>query len=179
MWLSTFCFHYFYRIGTGAQTARSHTRAQTSHPPVQCSNCPAGFNCPEKNMVTPFDCPDGHYCLEATSPLPCPNGTYAHAAKGGLKSRDECAWCPSGASCTGEGLKAPSGGCAAGFFCSLGSQDDQSSVNECDTPAACPAGYYCKANATRPTPCPKGTFSDRTGLQQESECQKCPAGQWR
>ena len=101
-----------------------------------------------------------------------------HAVKGGLKLLDECAWCPSGASCPGKGLTAPSGGCAAGFFCSLGSKDDQGSGNKCGTAEACPAGHYCEANATRPTPCPKGTWSDRAGLERKDECQQCRAGQW-
>ena len=167
-------------ISRGAQQYEEHalTDTYTLHPPIQCSNCPAGFNCPSKNMTAPMDCPVGHYCLEAASPLPCPSGTYAHASKGGLKLLDECTWCPSGASCTGEGLEAPSGGCAAGFFCNLGSKDDRGSANKCGTAAACPAGHYCEANATRPAPCPKGTFSNLVGRKKENDCQKCTAGQW-
>ena len=101
-----------------------------------------------------------------------------HGAKGGLKSPDECAWCPAGASCSGMGLSARSlGGCAAGFLCSLGSEDDKGKGNKCRIQAACPAGHYCKANAARATPCPKGTWSKEGGLDRKDKCQWCRAGQ--
>ena len=150
---------------------------QTSCARLQCSPCPAGSYCPTTNMTEPVVCLSGHYCLEASAPLPCPSGTYMHGAEGGLKSLDECAWCPAGDSCAGTNLSAPSGGCAAGFLCSLGSKDDQGAQNKCDTAVECPVGHYCEANAARATPCPKGTWSDVVGLSQKGQCKWCPAGQ--
>lgn len=42
---------------------------------------------------------------------------------------------------------------------------------------ACPEGYYCP-NGTGYDwqPCPAGTYSDVTGLTQESECTTCLGG---
>ena len=143
---------------------------------MQCSKCPAGSYCPKTNMTEPFVCSSGHSCQESSAPRPCPNGTYMHASKGGLQSLDECAWCPAGASCTGTGLAAPSGGCAAGILCSLGSKDDQGKGNTCGTPTPCPAGHYCEADVARATPCPKGTWASKEGLKNRSQCEWCPAG---
>lgn len=37
----------------------------------------------------------------------------------------------------------------------------------------CPLGHFCPLNSTHPTPCPGGSFSNSTGLQ---ECLPCPSG---
>ena len=161
---------YFNRHGTVQCT-------NLTRPCMQCSKCPAGSYCPTTNMTKPLVCSSGHYCHESSAPRPCPNGTYMYASKGGLQLLDECAWCPAGASCTGTGLSAPSGGCAAGGLCSLGSKDDQGRGNTCGTPTPCPAGHYCEADVARATPCPKGTWTKKKGLKQQSQCEWCPAGQ--
>ena len=42
----------------------------------------------------------------------------------------------------------------------------------------CPAGYYCPVGTTEPVGCPKGTYSNKTGLQAETDCVACPAGEY-
>ena len=41
---------------------------------------------------------------------------------------------------------------------------------------ACPVGHYCEVGTHTPEPCPAGTFSNSTGLRQESECTRCTSG---
>lgn len=40
----------------------------------------------------------------------------------------------------------------------------------------CPMGNYCPQGTADPQPCPKGTFNNGTGLEQETDCIHCPAG---
>ena len=42
----------------------------------------------------------------------------------------------------------------------------------------CPKGFYCPLGTDVPVPCPRGTFSDKTKLQAESQCYNCTAGQY-
>lgn len=42
----------------------------------------------------------------------------------------------------------------------------------------CPEGYYCPVGTTNPVPCPKGMYSNSTGLQAELDCVLCPAGSY-
>ena len=42
----------------------------------------------------------------------------------------------------------------------------------------CPQGYYCTVGTADPIPCPKGTFSNGTGLEAEVDCVLCPAGSY-
>ena len=40
----------------------------------------------------------------------------------------------------------------------------------------CPEGYYCPTGTVDPEPCPKGRYSNSTGLQGEVDCVLCPGG---
>ena len=40
----------------------------------------------------------------------------------------------------------------------------------------CPKGYYCPKGTSSPLPCPQGTFSNVTMLEDESACEICPRG---
>ena len=40
----------------------------------------------------------------------------------------------------------------------------------------CPQGYYCPVGTDEPIPCPRGTFSNRSKLQSESQCYNCTPG---
>lgn len=46
--------------------------------------------------------------------------------------------------------------------------------SECAGP--CPAGYFCPEGTELPVPCPKDTYRDITGAEQDSDCFACPAG---
>ena len=43
---------------------------------------------------------------------------------------------------------------------------------------SCPAGYYCLAESTMPTPCPAGTYRDALGGTESGDCWACPAGSY-
>ena len=68
------------------------------------------------------------------------------------------------------GLTAVVGQCKAGHYCPVGS----SSLTE----LLCPMGYYCGLGTEYPVQCPNGTFSNQTGLEQESECMACTPGMY-
>ena len=78
--------------------------------------------------------------------------------------------CPPGMVCDEHELSAPSNPCTAGYFCPEG-------VSE-QTPIEyiCPQGHYCPPVSTVPIPCPLGTFSNRSGLTEVSECSLCSSG---
>lgn len=62
-------------------------------------------------------------------------------------------------------------------FCSAGTECLTGTIY----PPACPQGYYCaigSANDGAKQACPKGTFGNRTGLTQQSECTYCLAGHY-
>ena len=60
------------------------------------------------------------------------------------------------------------GPCEAGHYCPLGS----SSLTE----LLCPMGHYCGLGTEYPTQCPNGTYSNQTGIQQETDCTDCTPG---
>ena len=69
------------------------------------------------------------------------------------------------------GGPAPTGECAAGFYCSgsalvAAPQDGTSG-------AACGPGTYCAPGSSQPTPCPAGTYSN---YSQAAECLPCAPG---
>jgi hypothetical protein len=43
-------------------------------------------------------------------------------------------------------------------------------------PRPCTEGYYCTGATVTASPCPSGSFSNRTGLTQASECILCTPG---
>ena len=63
--------------------------------------------------------------------------------------------------------------CPAGKYCPRGSKNYKD----------CPQGSYCLEGGTvgqlgDPIPCPKGTFGNRPGLKEESECSDCLPGHY-
>ena len=120
--------------------------------------CDAGFYCPGKSHVSVpnppnLECPIGYHCpLGSSIPRACSSGYYTNHTQAA-----ECQICP------------------AGFFC----LPIDEKVNGSLSYFICPKGYYCPegtgANISR---CPPGTWSNIFGLKQESECLKCPPGQF-
>lgn len=43
---------------------------------------------------------------------------------------------------------------------------------------ACPQGYFCPSDSILPTPCPPGTFNDKTGSTSIGACQPCPVNSY-
>ena len=131
-----------------------HDRGLTS----PTGECNSGYYCPEgQTEPTPseFLCPPGHFCTEGTPiPLDCAPGTYQ--AFFGMSS---CDVCPSG------------------FFCDPYLKNSSSGVS---VPTKCPPGFYCfEGTAIKyQYPCPPGTFSNISGLHDESGCKICSSGMY-
>jgi hypothetical protein len=57
--------------------------------------------------------------------------------------------------------------------CSLAGPAGHSCGSATVEPALCPAGAYCPLGSASPTPCLKGTWSNKTGLHAANECIDC------
>lgn len=155
-------------------------------------------------------CRTGMYCPEGSIfHTNCPPGTYNPKTQS--KSIDDCLPCDPGKYCAREELSAPSGNCAAGYYCAarstsiapqvgneslslwLGESSMSAQRNRWRTyqqlhhlmyaqeldsfgNGPCPAGSFCRAGATKPEACPKGTYQPSTHASESSQCIKCPAG---
>ncbi|XP_064629316.1 zonadhesin-like [Lineus longissimus] len=124
--------------------------------PEFCLECPEGYFCPIRGMIDykndTFLCPAGFYCPNGTASAyqhPCPAGTYNTSE--GLTNEDDCE------------------DCLEGHYCLEGTSDEG---------IKCPPGFYCKEG--QPSgfvhSCPLGTWSDRVGLVNDSQCEVCPSG---
>lgn len=155
-----------------------------------CSQCPSSYFCLE-GQITPDPCPTGHVCPTGTrfgTEVPCPNGTYSNVTL--LSHVNDCAPCTSGSYCETEGLSRPTGPCAAGFFCAIGSSvatpgdandayyvgDTCIDQSDSEVNGVCPIGHYCPVGSSAPVQCPPGTMSAARGLTDASECEDCAAG---
>lgn len=128
-------------------------------------DCDEGWFCPE-GMTKPQ--PDGNRCLAghkcpvgSPQQTPCASGTYQP-----LPEQGECLDCP------------------AGKYCDQNEAIDelQSGANASShgvvTPKDCLAGFYCPngTETARQYPCPVGTYSNTTNLENVTECRLCPQG---
>jgi hypothetical protein len=156
-------------------------------PATAATKCPAGKYCPEGSSA-PMPCPAGYLCSGSTCvPQICPCGSRCPA---GTSRAQKCAppyycpdqgqsvqtLCPIGYKCDKVGLcsatKCPPGTfvtcagkkacdqCPAGRYCS------NSTLN-----VICPAGSFCPAGSSAPSPCRAGTYSYKGA----SACKPCPA----
>ena len=142
-----------------------------------CSLCVAGGYC-SLHSALPLVCPAGYYCpTGASAGSACRPGTYSTTL--GLISVDQCLPCTGGYFCNGQALTAPTGVCAAGYYCYSGSNSSTPSSPYSATAVVtfsgaviggagsavggiCPRGYYCPQNTAVPSPCAAGTFSNGT-----------------
>ncbi|XP_053729819.1 SCO-spondin isoform X1 [Synchiropus splendidus] len=140
---------------------------------ASCEPCPAGFLCQDAGTTLPRRCAEGFYCpSESAVQHPCPSGRYGNMT--GLFAEHQCLLCDPGMFCSGTGKTGPSGQCAAGFVCVGGASEPSPSDGRTGLP--CPPGFFCSAGTFVPQPCPKGTFSEKSGLTDESQCQSCRPG---
>lgn len=123
------------------------------------------FRC--ASCTSPTLCEPGFVCA-AGSPLPvkCPTGTYS-PFHGNTDASADCLSCPNGTYCGQRGLFAPSGPCAAGYFCQASSTTRTPAGNEC------PVGYECPSGSSAPQLCPAGTVATDAGAH---ACAACAAG---
>ncbi|XP_028816912.1 multiple epidermal growth factor-like domains protein 6 [Denticeps clupeoides] len=172
-------------------TFTAHEGAQSIK---DCLKCPVGFYCPE-GTSNPVPCPAGTFNpLEGQySSSDCrtcyPGKACTHVA---LKSPDvDCMpgyVCPPGS----DRPNAPENACPPGTLSNRTDLTDPSQCQQCPVryaclrgtggiqrpPLSCFPGHYCPAGTMFPTQhsCPPGTWSERSGLEAESECQLCPKG---
>lgn len=128
--------------------------------------CTAGYYC-SLNACDPFgtdQCPKGHFCPAGSpAPVPAPKGSFSDKTRN-FETRlclsgyyaDEnatvkCKPCPAGYECPAEGTIEPTE-CAASYYKILD-----------------PAIKFC-------SPCPEGTWTNKTGLQSVDECIICNEG---
>ena len=129
------------------------------------------------------------------SSQPCPSGTYNGAT--GQFTLGQCITTPAGQYSLSTAT-APTGYCAAGYYCPAGSSSatafpcpvgtyntntgggSQAACATCVaggycpqasvTPTVCPRGSYCTTGVTTPSPCPIGTYGNTTGLVASTYC---------
>eukprot|EP00767_Chilomastix_cuspidata_P000870 gnl/Chilomastix_cuspidata/1248.p1 GENE.gnl/Chilomastix_cuspidata/1248~~gnl/Chilomastix_cuspidata/1248.p1 ORF type:complete len:6697 (-),score=752.02 gnl/Chilomastix_cuspidata/1248:22-17397(-) len=143
-----------------------------------CDICPGGSYCAQEGLYeVTGECSEGWYCISAaTSPTPSTDG--GSIVTGGICLEGH--YCPAGSSSPTEcekGYYADEPGfssckeCPAGYYCPTTGVVD---------PIPCPAGYYCEELTIdyNSFPCPIGTYSPFTGLEQQSECLSCPKGSY-
>lgn len=174
---------------------------------IACRKCPNGTECPWPGMAAPWTCQLYQYCDDGIQAKNCPNGTYSNAT-GAAQATDcgecpagyYCRWdsvlnvtakidCPCGAYCPA-GLRSQPQWCPPGTFNNVTRQASIDSclicppgslcANEgaCNAGVLCPAGGYCRKNASTVTRCPPGTFSAATGQTNSSACAFCEAGSY-
>ncbi|KAG7455700.1 SCO-spondin-like isoform X1, partial [Solea senegalensis] len=159
--------------GSVRQTACLPGSYQLRQGQSKCEACPPGFYCHHQGMTHPALCERGFYCPSGSAnQLPCPAGTYGNTS--GLLEEWQCSTCDPGMYCKGTGRTFPSGLCAAGFIC-VGRASEASPSDKL-TGYPCPPGFYCSVGTSVPKPCPKGTFSEQSGLVDEAQCRRCSAG---
>lgn len=167
----------------------------------QCAKCTKGYYCHKSGITYPTDkCHAGYYCIEGASvptpndtvtgapcpagsfcivgshkPEPCPEGTYGPNER--LQSRSGCIDCDGGKYCSHEGLAAPNGSCDPGFFCEIRAIRPNP-VNTSQGGGVCPRGHYCPRETTTPFKCPPGTFNNKTGATEPSDCTPCTPGMY-
>ncbi|XP_016120158.1 multiple epidermal growth factor-like domains protein 11 [Sinocyclocheilus grahami] len=174
-------------VGTLGQVTRAQSEAAcvpcptglycsspgTSQPQGQCQQgyfCQGGSPNPAPLNITGYlrngPCPQGHFCPSGTlMPLPCPAGSIRNLTGG--YSIESCLPCPAGHYCASEGLDAPNGPCAAGFYCPV--------YFSSTTPHAflCPKGHYCPLGSALALPCPTGQYQPNSG---SDNCIPCRPG---
>ncbi|CAH1789577.1 unnamed protein product, partial [Owenia fusiformis] len=159
---------------------------------ANCTECPCGYYCDQPAQTTyskicnagyycrsgaasgtPLqgyeadECPAGYYCpMQSCEPQSCPIGTFSSSTR--LTDITECLNCTAGYYCGNQSLIAPSGECDAGYYC----------PGSATTPdfIVCPEGHYCTEGTANPIKCPVGTYSNITGLKNDTECFPCPGG---
>ncbi|KAJ9462455.1 Myosin heavy chain, partial [Diplonema papillatum] len=160
-----------------------------------CLLCPAGYYCPAGSpQYEARDCPIGFYCPEGTGAEydnPCPPGTYSFFPR--LENLLQCSECPAGHRCPLSGSNAPME-CTVGTYqpltgsirckpCEPGWACDQLGLVDSFV-TACHPGHFCPRGTALPEqyPCPAGSYSFRTDLKRQQDCEicwrgfACPAG---
>jgi hypothetical protein len=129
-----------------------------------CLLCRAGYTCPNPGTINPTElCAPGYYCPggDITSTLNCTKGNYCAGGNSAPVA------CTQGTYTSGTG-RSSCDICPAGSWCGLATS----------VPQPCAAGFYCDegSNQANDQYCPSGTYNNRTGASQQSDCLPCPPG---
>lgn len=168
----------FYHIISGCRPCDSGKFCADENATSVSGECEAGYFCRRNaESATPSSnqdsgpCPEGLYCPVGTGePQKCPKGTYSNVKF--LKRESECQNCTEGNYCGQLGARNVSGPCDPGFFCLRGSEIPNP-PNVTYSGGPCPVGHYCPQGTSYPLGCEAGTYNDRTG---QSNCTQCCAG---
>lgn len=128
---------------------------------AECTQSPRGYYV--TNGSHPQQCPQGWFCPNGTGFIwqSCPSGTFGGSP--GLYDLSQCTICPGGSACNRANLSAPSGPCDAGFFCTSGSDTARpSGSGHKGVAGPCEAGFYCPSESSVQSPCPAGTYNNKT-----------------
>ena len=117
--------------------------------------CAAGYYCPNGSVSSsPIDfiCPVGLHCpVGSAVPISCESGYFTNST-----GQSECQVCPERYYCVPVNTSQPD--FSLGIF-------------------PCPQGYHCPNKTGLDwQPCPRGTFSNTSGLANEEECTPCLGG---
>ncbi|KAM8927608.1 uncharacterized protein RCH25_007839 [Pelodytes ibericus] len=140
--------------------------------------CPPGTYMTQSGAVECYTCPSGFYCPRGTGLdwKPCPPGTYNPEL--GLESLTSCRACDGGKFCSFQNATGVTGDCWEGYYCTAESQLPNPELHRPGSAGPCPPGHFCPHGSLVPMPCPVGTFSPKTKLQNESGCSLCPPGHY-
>lgn len=130
-------------------------------------------------MTEPKLCPVGKFCVSGSQTGEKCQPGYYNPVLGGDVEADYCLDCPPGRVCSGKGLSAPDGDCAAGFFClSKAITQRPSALDPNGNFGKCPVGHYCPEATAYPYPCPAGTFRSTEQGEEVGDCTSCTAGSY-
>jgi hypothetical protein len=127
--------------------------------------------------------PSDVYCpMGIGQPLVVGEGYYSVGIVG---MRSDVALCAAGSYCPGDGLSYL---CPVGTFGDMDGQTNSSCSGDCQDGVVCdagstsplgrpcPVGQYCVSGVAYP--CPSGTYNNRVGASNSSECTACPPGRF-
>ena len=160
---------YFCEIGTEVPYACPKGTYSSSEQGINqsvCISCSAGHFCNNSAMTSPGEkCAAGYYC---------PSGQ--------MEGKPYAYICPQGHKCVGGNIYSER--CENGTYQNeLGQVKCKPCLRGYDcytfnnfTEKLCPKGFYCpkKSTYSEMFGCPAGTWSNRTGLNESTECDPCP-----
>ena len=146
----------------------------------QCEACTAGMFCASPGLMSPTaPCSPGWYCSggasSSTPNSPTEGGGFCERGSFCPEGSAAPVLCTGGSYCDQPLLGSPTGLCAAGYYCRLGSHLSTPVGND-SIGDVCPPGHYCPAGSTEPQPCAAGTYSASTANTDSDDCLQCPSG---
>ena len=134
-----------------------------------CTPCDVGRICPSRGLTSSRElCNAGYYCPGSTPgtrpEIPCPVGAQCRTGSSSFEI------CPD-RTYQNAPMQAYCNDCPERYHC-----QNLGTLAGATRPRICPKGHYCPARTSTPIPCRISTFSSRTGLASETECDSCTPG---